>query len=297
MRVLVIDNLISGLKTGAIHDFCRYFARDSDEIMIRSTDGNRPIKDMMSEATDYDLVVAAGGDSTISAVGYELQNTGIPLLPFPAGTANLLATNLGNPDEPSTLAAIARNLKTEDYDLGEIIYTQAEQACRRGFAVIAGAGYDAAIMRRAEKLKAAFGSMAYTAAAIAEPNPVVADFVVTLDDEVLEIEGIAVLIVNFAQIYHDVSIVHDSDAKDGFFEVVVIKKQHAVELLPALFTAFLDSVGNFPDRTDALEVRRSTHVKVESSPLLELQHDGDTPGATTPFEARILPGAVRFVVA
>ena len=297
MKVLIIDNLVSGLKTGAIHDFCRYFARSNDEIVIRSTNGERLIKDMMTDVTDYDLVVASGGDATISAVAYEMQNTQIPLLPFPAGTANLLATNLGTPVEPRALARIARACKTDDYDLGEIVYEQAGSICQKGFAVIAGAGYDAAIMHRAERLKSAFGPMAYTAAAIAEPNPVVADFIVTLDDEVLEIEGIAVLVVNFAQIYPDFSIVHDYDAKDGFFEIVVIKIQHTVELLPTLFAAFLDSVGNFPDRADALEVRRSSRVKVESSPLLELQYDGETPGASTPFEARILPQAVRFVVA
>jgi len=56
-------------------------------------------------------------------------------------------------------------------------------------------------------------------------------------------------------------------------------------------------VGHFPDRADAFEVRRSAHVQVVSDPLLEIQFDGDTPTVTTPFEAHILPGAARFVVA
>ena len=297
MRVLIIDNLASGLRTGAIHDFSRIFARDGDELTVRSTDGTTQIQGMLHDAANYDLVVAAGGDATIGAVAYELRNTDIPLLPFPAGTANLLATNLGTPEEPSALARIARNLKTEYYDIGEMIFKQGEETVTRGFDVIAGAGYDAVIMRRAERLKDRLGPMAYFAAAISAQNPKVANFVVTLDDEVLHIEGIAVLVVNFAQIYPDLSIIHGNDAKDGLFEVVVIKKQHAVELLPALFAAFLDAMGNFPDRADAFEVRHSARVVVESDPLLDLQFDGDTPAATTPFEARILPGAIRFIVA
>jgi len=297
MRALIIDNLVSGLKTGAIHDFGRYLARDGDELTMRSTDGTTKIEDMLRDAPNYDLVVAAGGDATISAVAYELRNTNIPLLPFPAGTANLLATNLGTPEEPSALARIARAMKTEHFDIGEMVYRQDGQTKTRGFDVIAGAGYDAAIMRRAERLKDRLGSMAYFAAAISESNPKVANFTVTLDNEVLNIEGIAVLVVNFAQIFPDLSIIHGNDAKDGLFEVVVIKKQHAVELLPALFAAFLDAMGNFPDRADAFEVRHSAHVLVESDPLLELQFDGDIPEATTPFEAHILPAAARFIVA
>jgi len=297
MRTLIIDNLVSGLKNGAIYDFCRNLSRDGDEITLRSTDGTTKIEGMLHDAADYDLVVAAGGDATISTVAYQLRNTDIPLLPFPAGTANLLATNLVTPEEPSALARIARNLKTEYYDIGELVFKQGEESITRGFAVIAGAGYDAVIMRRAEKLKDLLGPMAYFASAVSEPNPKVASFKVTLDDEVLDIEGIAVLVINFAQIFPDLSIIHDNDAKDGLFEVVVIKKQHAVELLPALFSAFLDSVGHFPDRADAFEIRHSAHVLVEAQPLLEIQFDGDTPAATTPFQARILPGATRFVVA
>ena len=297
MKALIIDNLVSGLRTGAIHDFSRKLARDGDELTLRSTDGTTLIEGMLQDAVDFDLVVAAGGDATISAVAYELRNTHIPLLPFPAGTANLLATNLGTPDEPSALARLARNLKTEYYDIGELVFKQGETSVTKGFDVIAGAGYDAVIMRRAERLKDRLGPMAYFAAAVAEQNPKVANFTVTLDDQVLNMEGIAVLVVNFAQIYPDLSIIHGNDAKDGLFEVVVIKKHHAVELLPALFAAFLDSMGNFPDRADAFEVRRSAHVVVESNPLLDLQFDGDTPAAKTPFEAHILPGAVKFVVA
>ena len=296
MRVLIIDNLASGLRNGTVHDFSRIFARDKDELVLRSTDGTTRIAGMLHDATSYDLVVASGGDSTISSVAYELRNTDIPILPFPAGTANLLATNLITPDEPSALARMARSLKTDYFDLGEMIYESKGKLHTQGFAVIAGAGYDATIMQRAEKLKERFGSMAYFAAAVSEQSPRVAHFKLTLDDEVLALEGIAVLLINFAQIYPDLSITHGNDAQDGLFEVVVIKKQHTLELLPALFAAFLDSFGNFPDRADAFELRRSSRVLVETDKPLSLQFDGETPEALTPFEAYILPGAARFVI-
>lgn len=296
MRILVIDNLASGLRHGVIHDFNRILLKDGDELVIRSTDGTTRINTMLHDASEYDLVVASGGDSTISTVAFELQNTDIPLLVFPSGTANLLATNIDAPEEPSALARMARDLKTDYYDVCEMTFECEGKTRTQGFAVIAGAGYDATIMRRAEPLKERFGPLAYFAAAAFEPNPTVANFEITLDDEVLSMEGIAVLLINFAQIYPDLSITHGNDAQDGLFEVVVIKKRHTLELLPALFAAFLDSMGNFPDRADAFELRRSACVSVTSDPPLRLQFDGEAPEATTPFEARVIPRAVRFVV-
>jgi diacylglycerol kinase family enzyme len=138
--------------------------------------------------------------------------------------------------------------------------------------------------------------MAYMMSALTNPNPTVAHFKVTLDDEELEIDGIAILVINFGEIAPNFSITHGNDATDGMFEVVILKKQHAVELLPALFAAFLDSVGNFPGRADALEVRRSSTVYIESDPPLQIQYDGEAIEATTPFEAVILANATEYVV-
>lgn len=296
MRVLIINNLSSGLRNGTVHDFMRILAQDGDEITLRSTDGRTRIQTQLDDARDYDVVVAAGGDSTVSAVTYELRNSGVPILPFPSGTANLVANNLEMPDEPSALARMTRTLKTSDYDVGEMVFQHDGASVTRGFEVIAGAGYDATIMRRAEKLKDPLGVMAYFAAAISEPNPKVASYKVTLDDEVLEMDGIAVLVINFAKIYDNISITHENNAADGFFEVVIVKKQHTIELVPAFFAAVLDSMGSWPDRADAIESRLSKRVLVEANISMSIQLDGETPQATTPFEARILPGAARYVV-
>ena len=56
---------------------------------------------MLEDAKDFDRVVAVGGDGTVSGVCYELRGSGVPMLPYPAGTTNLLALNLRLPSEPS----------------------------------------------------------------------------------------------------------------------------------------------------------------------------------------------------
>ncbi|MDR1713175.1 MAG: NAD(+)/NADH kinase [Coriobacteriales bacterium] len=296
MKVLIVNNLTSGLHDGAIFEFMRKFVQDGDEIVIRNTDGNTLIARLVADAAKFDLVVAAGGDGTIASVCYELRNTQIPILPYPAGTGNLLATNLNQPDEPYAIAAMARQPLLLDYDLGEIDFTLDGQTATRGFAIIAGAGYDATIMEGADRLKELMGPGAYVAAAVANPGPRLAHFRLTLDEGVVESDGIAALVLNFGKIFPDISITHDNNARDGLLEVAIVKTHNAVELLPAIFAAFLDRTGGFPSRMDAIETYHARSVLIESDPPLNIQYDGEAPGATTPLAARILPAATRLVV-
>lgn len=299
MRLLVINNLSSGLRDGAIFDFIRRFSEDGDEVVVRNTDGTTRIEDLLENAGDFDCVVAAGGDGTIASICYGLRGTGIPVLPFPAGTGNLLIMNLDQPQEPYAIAKMARDLFTVDYDLGEMSFDKGDINSEKqvvGFSMIAGAGYDASIMENSEKLKESIGPLAYVAAALSNPSPTMAHFTIRLDDEILETDGIAVLLVNFAKIYTDLSITHANNARDGFLEVVIIKPQNTVELLPALIAAFLDRSGHFPTRTDALEIHRAREVHVESDPPLTIQYDGEPTGVTTPLDARALSFSTTLVV-
>jgi diacylglycerol kinase family enzyme len=298
MRVLVINNMASGLRNQTIYDFLRAMERDGDEVCLRSTNGTTRIEDALYDATSYDLVVASGGDSTISTVCYELHDTGVPILPFPAGTGNLIATNLHEPDEPFALANAARALKTEVYDMGEVRYMIDDHEEKSGFCVIAGAGYDASIMAGSEKLKNPFGQMAYVASAFKHALPPIAHFVVDVDDgTTIETDGIATLVVNFAEIFPDVAITPHNDARDGLFEVVILKQHNAFELIPDIFTTVLNHGRGTQQMSDAVEIHRSSHVRIEADPPLQIQFDGDALDTHTPFEAHVLPKSVRFVVA
>jgi diacylglycerol kinase family enzyme len=113
---------------------------------------------------------------------------------------------------------------------------------------------------------------------------------------VIESEGIAVLLLNFAKIGPGISITHDNNARDGLLEVTVLKPHSAVELLPALIAAMLDRDGGFPGRSDAVETYLSASVRITADPPLWMQYDGETPESLTPLTAHILPGAARLVV-
>ena len=292
MKLLVINNLSSGPGDDSIYDFVRAFTRDGDEVCLRATDGTTDIAELTRDATSFDAVVASGGDGTVAAVNFLMAGTGVPVLPFPAGTANLLTLNLLSPSEPHALANMVREGRTLDFDLGEI--QVGDQTI--GFEMMAGAGYDASIMRDAEPLKHRLGQMAYASAVFSNITPQTAHIRLTLDGQMVESEGLGVLLINFAQLQYELSVVHENEPRDGKFDVVVLKAQNAFELLPVVFAALKDRTSDHPGRTDAMEIHQASEVFIECDPPLEIQYDGEPTGLYTPFSARVLPQAARIYV-
>ena len=292
MRLLVINNLASGYGDGTVFDFLRMISQDGTEVCLRNTDGTTPISSLVADAQQFDAVVAAGGDGTVVSVAYELAYSGIPILPFPAGTANLLASNLASPMEPHALANMLRSMRTLDFDLG-VMETGGKEY---GFGIMAGAGYDATIMHDAAPTKRLLGQIAYFRAAVANVLPQKSQLKITVDDTTVETEGLGVLLVNFSKIQFDIAVTHGNTPRDGAFDVAILKAQNAFELIPVLIAGLRDRDGEFPDRTDSLEILRGRDIYVEADPPMQVQHDGEVPETLTPFHARVLDNAARFIV-
>ncbi len=292
MKLLIVNNTSSGFGDGAIYDYVRMVAADGDEHCIRYTDGTTDVADMVRDARRFDAVVVSGGDGTISSVAYALANTGVPILPFPAGTGNLLANNLYAPYEPFALAKMTHAMNTLDFDLGEIEAV----GVRHGFCIMAGAGYDATIMHDALPAKKALGAIAYFQAALSNTMPQKSRITLKIDGRTVESEGLGVLLVNFPRIQFEIPITHGTDARDGSFDVAILKAENAFGLIPALIEGILDRDGNRPGRSDSVEIHKGRSVEVIADPPFYIQYDGEVPGLQTPFKANILDGAARFIV-
>ena len=292
MKLLIIINIAAGFGDGSVYDYLRMVCEDGDEHALRCTDGTTNVTKLVQDAEDFDAVVVAGGDGTVAAVTYALANTGIPVLPFPSGTANLLANNLFSPYEPHALARMTREMETLDFDLGEI----EADGKRFGFGIMAGAGYDATIMHDAQPSKKLLGPLAYFQAAVSNPTPTVSKVKIDIDGKTLEREALGVLLVNFSRIQFEIPVTHGNKPRDGAFEVVILKSENAFGLIPALIACIRDREGEFPDRTDSVEVHTGRNVSVYADPPLQIQYVGELPGLTTPFKARVLDGAARFIM-
>lgn len=297
MNVLVVTNLRSGFGDSGLSDFIRELGMRDAEVTMRFLNEGADLEHLLRDARAYDRVVASGGDGTVSAVAYALRDSHIPLLAYPAGTANLIARNLGLPIEVKELAEATIAGVTVPIDLGEVTFTPAGSTVpvRRGFSIGAGAGFDARMMATAHPLKGTLGEGAYLVAALQNLVPTVSKFILTLDGKTVETEGIAVLLMNLARIQFDLAVAHDADGADGLLEVVVLNTRTAAGLLPAVWAAMLDRLRNHPERP-GLEIHTAANVRVQADPALPLEYDGEVVEATTPLSARVLPGAARYIV-
>lgn len=292
MKLLVINNLASGMQDGLVYDYLRFVAEGGDDICLRCTDGTRPVASMVDDADQFDVVVVAGGDGTVAGVASALAYGSTPILPLPAGTGNLLVANLRLPLEPQGLASITRELCWLDFDLGEI----EAQGRTFGFCIMAGAGYDATIMHNAQPSKRSLGAAAYFQAALANPLPQKSRLRLKIDDREVESQGLGVLFVNFPRIQFEIPLTPFTDPRDGQFEVALLKAENAFGLIPALIAGLRDREGEHPDRSDSMELLRGRKIELWADPPFDMQFDGETPAVTTPFSVRVLPRAARFVL-
>lgn len=290
MNILMLANLRAGLGDPVLYDYVRELGERGAEVTLRFLREDVDLAHLLRDAEDYDRVVAAGGDGTISSVAYALRDSGIPLVPYPSGTANLFAHNVGLPREPYELAELTIEGTPVALDIGEL-----DHGTGVGFLLMAGAGFDAAIIENARDLKPILGEGAYFVAAAKTMQPTVATFVLRLDGRRVVTEGIAVMLVNLGRIQFDLSVTHESDARDGLLEIVIIKTRSVAGLLPAVWAALLDRLGEHADRP-GLEIHSAREIEIVSEPPLAVQCDGDLLSLRTPFTARVLPGAALIVL-
>lgn len=293
MRVLVVVNTLSGGGDAGLYDYVRVLGSTGAEITLRFCNAARTLEELVDDAKTFDRVVAAGGDGTASAVCYALRNSAVPVLVYPAGTANLLAQNLGMPVEPRHLAETTLSGHQVAFDLGELERPSplAGTPVRNGFAIMAGAGYDASIMEAAAPFKASMGAAAYLFAAVANLTPTAAHFTVHLDGDAVVTDGIAVLIINFGKLQFDVPVAYGADPRDGLFQVAVIRTRNVVGLFPALLAGLAGA-----EKVPGIDVYAASRVSVTAEPELPIQYDGEVGEAVTPFQARILPHAAIMLV-
>src|SRR4051794_32379669 len=102
-----------------------------------------------------ELVFVWGGGGMVQRCGDTLVGSGIPMAVLPAGTANLFASNMGIPDDLEQAVAVGLHGQRRSIDVGRL-----NGEC---FAVMAGVGFDAAMIRDAGSgaVKGRFGRAAY----------------------------------------------------------------------------------------------------------------------------------------
>jgi YegS/Rv2252/BmrU family lipid kinase len=234
-------------------------------------------------AAGVDLVFVCGGDGTIMAAATALAGSGVPMAVVPVGTGNLLARNLEIPlnDEQEALR-IGVFGRTAAIDVGNVE--------GRRFVVMAGLGFDAAMVRDApEGLKRTLGWPAYVVSGARHLRGRGIKVAICLDDDPpLRRRVRTVVVGNVGRLQVGIPLLPDARPDDGILDVVVIAPRTVVDW--ARVSGRVVRRRNVPDRR--MERFRAKRVRIEASRPEARQLDGDVIEDSRTMEIVIEPKAL-----
>lgn len=261
--------------------------RGLDYTWLETTEKD-PGTEMLREALEKgpDLVMVSGGDGTVMACATALANSGVPLALLPAGTGNLLATNLDVPRDLSGALEVALSGGSRTIDVGSCPY-----GC---FVIMAGMGFDAAMLRDADpKLKSRLGAVAYVMSGLKHVRAPAGRVELRVDDaEPLICEAHMILIGNIGKLQGGLTALPDADPEDGLLTVAVVRAGTVGAWLKLLWRMCRGRRGDDP-RVQTLSARR-LHVTAE--PAMPLELDGDVFEDSSSFSVEVLPAALKLRV-
>ncbi len=235
-----------------------------------------------------DVVFVAGGDGTVMAAATAMASSGVPLAILPTGTGNLLARNL---DLPLNDEAACLRIGIAGRDRAIDVAGVAD----RKFVVMAGLGFDAAIMRDApEGLKKAVGWPAYVVSATKHLRGRGMRVTITLDDGTpLQRRVRTVVVGNVGKLQGNIPLLPDAKPDDGVLDIVVISIRNVLDWVRVGGRVMRRA--DVPDRR--MERFTAKHVVIEASHTQPRQLDGDVIEPGKVMDIRIEPGALTVRVA
>ncbi|MFI9122151.1 phosphatase PAP2 family protein [Streptomyces bikiniensis] len=247
-----------------------------------------------------DLVVVCGGDGTVRACADLVAGTGTPLAIVPCGTGNLLARNLGLPVEPVAALREALSGRAVGLDVGRI---RGDGLAPTRFAVMAGAGFDAAMVRDASpRLKERLGWAAYVLSAARHLRDPRMRLSIRLDGGApLERRARMVVIGNVGALQGGLPLLPEARPDSGRLEVVLLDPRGVTGWLAA--AGYLASRAPVRSRASGTRERTAAHGALEyfGAARVDLSFarpqprelDGDVLPAGTRLTAEVEPGALR----
>jgi diacylglycerol kinase (ATP) len=232
------------------------------------------------------LIFVWGGDGTVQQCIDTAAGSDAALAIMPAGTANLLATNLGIPREIDAAVEVGLYGRRRRLDVGRIR--------KERFGVMAGAGFDAAMIKAADGgLKDRFGRLAYvwTGSQSLRAKPFHAKIAI---DGASWYTGSAscILIGNVANLFGGIEVFANAAPDDGRLDVGVVNADGVGDWARTLARTAVGQVERSPfvHTTSA----RRISVKLDRKVLYEL--DGGDRTKVKSFKVAVEPKAITICV-
>ncbi|NLZ38408.1 MAG: diacylglycerol kinase family lipid kinase [Firmicutes bacterium] len=231
------------------------------------------------------IVVGVGGDGTISRIAGALAGNKAIMGLIPAGTGNDFARTFAIPADPKAAVEVLLQGKTTAIDLG----------CINGrcFCNVIGAGLDAQVVADANGIFKKFaGSLAYLLALVRQlflyrPWRVK----ITMNEQIIYADAWLIAVANACYYGGGMMVAPQADPRDGYLDVVLVQNVSLFKFLRLFPLVYRGRHINL----DVVRKWRTMQLTVESEEPLAIQVDGDVFGVT-PFDLKVLPQAVNFIV-
>jgi len=228
-----------------------------------------------------DLVLACGGDGTVTACAEGVTGTGVPLAIIPMGTGNLLARNVGLPTGLDEALEVALGSVQQPIDAGRANGTL--------FVVMAGLGLDAQMLDgTSEPLKKRLGWLAYAISAARHLGDRPMRVTVSADGgRRRRMRASALIVGNVGWLRGGLPLLPDARPDDGMLDAVVLT---AHGLTGWLATAAAIALRR-PARDQIYRVQ-FTELKVTLGRGERWELDGEVMGSTRQLTVTAQPGAL-----
>ena len=292
-QVALINNLLSGgadpASASAVDAFCVREGWTLEKIQFK---GEADLERLAQDACagGIDLLIAAGGDGTISAVVEGMVGGETPLAIYPMGTGNGLAQALGLPMDMKGFLELLS-------DAGRIQWMDVMRVGRRHAVLNVSAGISPRAMRMTEERdKKRSGLLAYAlsfAKAVQEIDA--QEFELRIDGEVLCVEASEVIVTNGSVFHEGVTDFYGGaeDLFDGQVEIYVMRPD-SMDGYVRLAWEMLMRQNTSAKEMDVHIARKEIQIQTRGAPCL-VQMDGDVVGET-PVNIELLPKKLPLVV-
>lgn len=234
-----------------------------------------------------DRVLVWGGDGTVrrciqTVIDDELDaSIGI----LPAGTGNLLATNLNIPIDLRGAVDVAVNGEPRPLDVGVMNDMH--------FAVMAGTGFDALMIRDADEnaLKERFGRAGYVWAGLKNIDVSPAHAEIEVDGRPFYCgDATSVIVANVGTILGGLQAFPNASPTDGRLDVGVVQARTKAEWAKLMASAAARRAG----RSALTEMTTATKVSIRLDRTLPWEVDGGDQDRTDRYKVKCIPAAVRI---
>lgn len=233
-----------------------------------------------------DLVFVWGGDGMVQRCIDALAESEAELAIVPAGTANLLAGNLGIPRDIARAVSVGLQGSRRSLDVGIMN--------KERFAVMAGTGFDALIMREAGgAAKKGMGRLAYIGGGIKALQARSVRMTIRIDGKVWwRGKGSCFLTGNVGTITGGLRVFPEASPEDGMLEVGVVTAKSAWQWLQVLSRVVRGKVEDSP----LIKTGRGKKITVSLGRKMPYELDGGARDPVRKLRIRVVAGGVTVCV-